>query len=260
MHKLWAYLKTKDFRKTFIFAVGSVILVLLIAFFSLSIYTRHGTGIPVPQLKGMQVEKALSLLKEQGFEFKIDSVYVSDHAPGSVVEQDPDAGTSVKVNRTIYLTIITRLAPPVELPNLEPYTYREAVAVLSNYGLKVGDTTYKPDIARDRILETRFGGQIIKAGSQVPKGSKIDLILGNGLGASEVAVPDLVNLDLDGAKVAIRGGGLTLGTITYKGPISDSSAMKVIGQSPSRADSSKVSIGTRINLVVTQGVKPGTPQ
>ena len=258
MNKLWAYLKTKDFRKTLFFAIGSVILVLLLAFFSLSIYTRHGSGIPVPQLKGLQVEKALSILKEQGFEFKIDSVYVNDHNPGSVVEQDPDAGTSVKINRTIYLTIVTRLAPPVILPNLEPYTYLEAVAVLSNYGLKVGDTTYKPDIAKDRILETRFGGQIIKAGSSIPKGSKIDLILGNGQGASEVVIPDVVNKDFDEAKFAIIGAGLTVGKIQYKGDISDSSAMKVVAQSPTKADSAKVSIGTRINLILTQGVKAGT--
>lgn len=257
MNKFWAYLKTKDFRKTLAIALGTVLIVFLLAFFSLSIYTRHGSGIPVPQLKGMPVEKALAILKEQGFEFKIDSVYVLDQPPGSVVEQDPDAGTSVKVNRTIYLTVITRRAPNIEFPNLEPFTYKEAVAVLSNYGLKVGDTTYKPDIARDRILETRFAGQLIKTGTKIPQGSKIDLVLGNGQGASEVTIPDVVNKDFDEAKFAILGAGLTLGKITYNGAISDSTSLKVIAQSPTKADSSKVSIGTRINLIVIQGTKAG---
>ncbi|ASU33970.1 PASTA domain-containing protein [Mucilaginibacter xinganensis] len=256
MRKFWAYLKTVQFRTNLLLAVGSVVVIFMIVFFSLSFYTRHGTGVPVPQLKGLQIEKAMDLLKEQGFEYKIDSVYVLDQAPGSVIEQDPDPGTSVKENRTIYLTVVTRLAPNVSLPDLEPYTYREAIATLANYGLKVGDTTYKSDIARDRILEMRFGGQPIKAGTKIPKGSRIDLVLGNGEGASEVDIPDLVNQDLDAAKFVIKNGGLTLGTITYQGAITDSTSLVVVAQSPMKTDSlSKASNGTRINLTVSQGKK-----
>lgn len=256
MRKFWAYLKTRQFRANLLLAIGTVVVILMIAFFSLSFYTRHGTGIPVPQLKGMQVERAMSLLKEQGFDYKIDSVYVLDQPPGSVVEQDPDPGTNVKENRTIYLTVVTRLAPNVSMPDLEPYTYREAVATLANYGLKVGDTTYKSDIARDRILQMLFGGQEIKPGTKIPKGSRIDLVLGNGEGASEVEIPDLVNSDLDAAKFVIHQGGLTLGTITYQGSITDSTSLIVVAQSPPKTDSlTKVSNGTRINLTVSQGKK-----
>jgi beta-lactam-binding protein with PASTA domain len=256
MNKFWAYLKTRQFLNTLLLIVGSVFVVVMIVFFTLNIYTRHGSGIPVPQLKGLSVEKAMSLLKDQGFEYKIDSVYVLDQPPGSVIEQDPDPGTNVKENRTIYLTVVTRLAPNIALPDLEPYTYREAIAIISNYGLKVGDTIYKPDIARDRILGVQFGGQSIKAGTKIPKGSKIDLILGNGEGASEVDIPDLVNQDLDAAKFVIKNGGLTLGTITYQGAISDSTNLVVVAQSPVKTDSlTKVSNGTRINLIVSQGKK-----
>ncbi len=75
MSKFWAYLKSKQFRANFLLAIGSVVVIVMIVFFSLSFYTRHGTGIPVPLLKGMQVERAMSLLKEQGFEYKIDSLF-----------------------------------------------------------------------------------------------------------------------------------------------------------------------------------------
>jgi len=256
MSKFWTYLKSRQFRVNVLLAVGVVVVVFMIIIFGLGIYTRHGTGIPVPQLKGLQADKAISILKDQGFDVKIDSVYVLDQTPGSVIEQDPDPGTNVKENRTIYLTVVTRLAPPVSMPDLEPYTYREAIATLANYGLKVGDTTYKSDIARDRILEMRFGGQPIKAGAKIPKGSRIDLVLGNGEGASEVDIPDLINQDLDAAKFVIKNGGLTVGTITYQGPITDSTSLVVVSQSPMKTDSvSKTSNGTRINLTVSQGKK-----
>ena len=256
MSKFGAYFKTKSFRYNIIGAILTVIIVVLIAFYSLGSYTNHGSGIPVPKLKGETIDKAMALLKDQGFGYKIDSVYVQDAAPGTIVEQDPDAGTNVKEGRVIYLTMVTLQAPPVALPDLEQSSFREATATLSNYGLKIGDTTYQSDIARDRILEVRFGGQVIKAGTKLPKGSKVDLVLGDGEGASEVDIPELIKLDLDAARFAIKGSKLSVGTITYQGAISDSSNVVVVGQYPMKTDSSsKTSIGTRINLTVSQGTK-----
>jgi beta-lactam-binding protein with PASTA domain len=260
MSKFGAYLKTRSFRINIIMAIITVIVVVLIAFYSLGYYTNHGTGIPVPKLKGESIDRAMAVLKEQGFGYKIDSVYVQDVAPGTIVEQDPDAGTNVKEGRVIYLTMVTLLAPNISLPDLEQSSYREAVATLSNYGLKMGDTTYRSDIARDRILEVRFGGQVIKTGTKIPKGSRIDLVLGDGEGASEVDIPELVHLDLDAARFAIKGSGLTIGTITYQGSITDSTNVVVVSQYPMKTDSlSKTSIGTRINITVTQGAKTDVP-
>ncbi len=256
MSKFGAYLKTKSFRNTILLAVGAVIMVVLIAFYSLGYYTRHGSGIPVPKVTGIQVDRAIGILKDQSFDVNIDSVYVLDEAPGTVIEQDPDAGTDVKEGRVIYLKIVKNQAPNVALPDILDAPYISAVSTISNYGLKVGDTTYRSDIARDKVLEVKFAGQPIKPGTKLPKGSKLDLVLGDGAGASEVEIPDVVNLDLDGAKFAIRGGKLTLGTITYEGAITDSANLVVVSQSPMKTDSmSKVSIGSRINLTVAQGKK-----
>ncbi|WP_345951950.1 PASTA domain-containing protein [Mucilaginibacter sp. PAMB04274] len=261
MSKFWTYLKTKDFRNHLIGAAGSVLAVILIAYLSLGYYTRHGSGIPVPKLKGLSIDRATAILDEQGFRYQIDSVYVQDQPPGTVLEQDPDAGTNVKENRTIYLTMVTTQAPSVGLPDLEQSTYREAVAILSNNGLKVGDTTYASDIARDRILEVRFNGQVIHTGQKLPKGSRLSLVLGDGAGANEVDIPDLLNQDLDAARFAIRGAGLSIGTITYEGSITDSTNLVVVSQFPMRTDSTaKTSIGTRVNLTVTQAKTTNEPQ
>ena len=256
MSKFFSYLKTKSFRNTALFAIGSVILVTLIAFYSLGYYTRHGSGIPVPKITGIQIDRALTTLKDQGFGVSIDSVYVLDQPPGTVIEQDPDAGTNVKEGRVIYLKIVKNQAPNVSLPDVIDAPYISAEATLSNYGLKIGDTTYKSDIARNHVLEVRFAGQPIEAGTKIPKGSKVELVLGDGSGASEVEIPDLVNQDLDAAKFVLKNSGLTLGLITYQGAISDSTNLTVVGQSPMKTDSvAKVSNGTRINLTVTQGKK-----
>ncbi len=254
MSKFGSYLKTKSFRNTLLMAVGSVIAVALIAFFSLSFYTNHGASVPVPKLKGLTKQQAIDVLDKEGFDYQIDEIYVDDATPGTIVEQDPDAGTSVKQNRKIYLTMVTEKAPPVSLPDIDQMPFIQAVATLQNSGLKVGDTTYKSDIALNIVLEAQMAGQILKAGTKIPKGSRIDLVLGDGVGASEVEIPDLLNQDLDGVRLSLRGMNLSLGTITYQGAITDSSNVIVVSQSPMRTDStSKVSIGTKINVIVSQG-------
>ncbi|GAB2688965.1 hypothetical protein GCM10027037_09510 [Mucilaginibacter koreensis] len=261
MSKFGTYIKSRDFRVNLIAAIGTLIAVLIIAYLSLGYYTRHGSGVPVPALKGLTIDRAMAQLEEQGFRYQIDSVYIQDKAPGTVLEQDPDAGTNVKEGRTIYLTIVTRIAPDVSLPDLDQSTYREAVAILANYGLKVSDTTYTSDIARDRVLAIKFNGQVLKAGDKIPKGSGISLVLGDGAGASEQDIPDLINQDLDAAKFAIKGAGFTLGDITYEGTITDSTTLVVTAQSPMRSDSlAKASIGTRINLTVSQAPKTNEQQ
>jgi len=252
MSKFIDYLKTRQFYINLGIAIGTVIVIITLVFLSLGYYTRHGSGIPVPALVGTNIDKATALLDEQGFHYQIDSVYIADKEPGTIIIQDPDAGTNVKENRTIYLTVVKSLAPPVALPDLTQDTYNTAVANIKNYGLKIGDTTYVHDIARDRVLQVKFAGQILTPGSKIPKGSKIDLVLGDGKGASEVEVPDVVGQDFDAAKFVISNSGLIIGTVTY-GVITDSTKMVIQSQVPAKSDSTnKVSIGTRINLTVIQ--------
>lgn len=252
MSKFFTYLGTRTFRKNLLIACISVFAFLLIVFYSLNFYTRHGEGLPVPKLKGMPVENAIQLLESQGFRYQIDSVYLIDKEPGMVVEQDPDPNTNVKINRTIYLTIITRLAPNINFPDIDGKTFLEARSILNNYGLKLGDTTYISDVARDVVLKASFKGRDLAANQQLPKGSRINLVLGDGMGASEVDIPNLLGLNLNEARLSLLGSSLQLGTVTYEGTIIDTIGARIIKQLPAQSDSlSKVTIGSSIDIVLS---------
>lgn len=252
MSKFLEYLKTNTFRKNLIIAIISIAGFLLIIFFSLRFYTRHGEGVPVPKLKGLSVEEAVELLESQGLRYQVDSVYQMDRAPGLVIEQDPDANTNVKMNRTIYLTIITRNAPDVGFPDVFEMTYLEARAVLSNYGIKIGDTTYTSDIVRDRVLEATYRGKKVNKGDQIPKGSVITLLLGDGKGASEVDLPNVVGLSLPEAIFSLKGSSLEAGSVFYEGTVTDSTTARIIKQYPAVSDTlSKVPIGTHVDLILS---------
>lgn len=253
MNKFLAYLRTETFRRNLIIAIISVIAFVLLIFFSLRYYTRHGEGVPVPKLQGLTIEEAVELLEANGLEYEVDSVYEMDKPPGMVVEQDPDPNTNVKLNRTIYLTIITRTAPDVGFPDIFEKTFLEARAVLSNYGIKIGDTSYISDVARDRVLQVEFRGKQIRPGNQIPKGSVINLVLGDGKGAMDVDLPNVVGLLLNEAIFSLKGSLLNPGTITYEN-VTDSATAKVIKQYPALSDSlTKVSIGSSVDLILSNG-------
>jgi len=252
MNKFFNYLATPEFRKQLIIAIAIIVILLFSVFISLRFYTKHGEGTPVPNLKGLSIENAIQILEADGFRYQIDSVFVLDKKAGLVLEQDPDPETNVKSNRIIYLTIVSSQTPDVNFPDIENKTFLEVVSLLENYGLKLGDTTYKADIAKDAVLEFSYAGQSIKVGQKIPKGSRINLVLGDGMGASEIDVPDLRGLTLSEAKFSIRGSSLTLGDVIYEGEITDSASAIIVNQTPFVQDSVvKVSIGTRINLVLS---------
>lgn len=173
-----------------------------------------------------------------------------DAKPGLVIEQDPEQGFHVKSGRTIYLTIITQVAPEVAFPLIKEKTLIEATAILRNHNLRIGDTSYVADIARDIVLDAQFAGQSIRNGRMIPKGSRIDLVLGNGLGANEVEIPNLIGLPLNEAKFALIGAGLGLGTVTYDPNVIDTATAVISVQSPG-IEKGLTSLGAKIDVTLS---------
>ena len=59
-------------------------------------------------------------------------------------------------------------------------TFRQAKSSIEALGFQTGMLTYENDLGKDEVLEIRYNGQIIEAGTMLPKTSKIDFVLGNG--------------------------------------------------------------------------------
>jgi beta-lactam-binding protein with PASTA domain len=129
-------------------AFGLVLVALFIFIEMLSIITQHNEVVKVPSVLGQNIQAATQALTAKGFQVQvIDSV--SDNTIGAlaVANQSPYADAQVKKGRTIYFTINRAAAPEVTMPNLVGFSYKSAQMYLQTLGLKMGDTTYKPDIA-----------------------------------------------------------------------------------------------------------------
>jgi eukaryotic-like serine/threonine-protein kinase len=249
--KFFLFLKSKLFWKQVLIAAVSIIIILFLTFKWLSVYTKHGESVTVPDLKGMSLNSALELLDNQHFRYVIDSVYNDKFPPGTVMEQEPTANSQVKENRTIYLTIVSIIPPSVKLPDLIDVSYREAAAIVESYGLRVGQLIYKPDLAQNAVLGIIFKGKEIEKGFLLPKGSAIDLILGDGYGNTKVLIPNLIGLAYDEALFVLQGSKLNIGSVIFDNEDTDTVHSKIYKQSPDFSTDTavnKISQGEAIDI------------
>lgn len=203
-------------------------------FYSLGWITGHDNYEKVPEIVGRDVKDAVSLLKTQGFKVEvIDSVYEMKLPKLSVVKQSPGPDAVVKHGRTIYLTINRQEAPTVEMPNLVGLSFKSAQLYLESMGLLLGDTSYRPDIARNSILNQRFDGNEIKQGTRIPIGSKISFVIGSGIGLNEMDMPNLVGLNYYEAKALLNSMNILIGMpILLDANITDTANAYVVKQEP----------------------------
>lgn len=209
-------------------------LLILVFFGSLDFITKHGQYEKVPAVVGLNIEEARRILEERDFGVEIqDSLYIDTVPKLAVIKQSPEAEANVKVNRTIYLTVNRAQPPLVEMPNLVGFSIRNAQMFLENLGLHMGDTTFRPDIAKNAVLEQLYNGQPIKAGTKIFMGSNISFVLGNGIGDMDMSVPDLLGKQFRDARAILKGLSLNY-TPVFDADVIDQDNAYVTRQSPQK--------------------------
>ena len=185
--------------KTFLIQIGIAMVVFLIlvflAFQWLGGYTNHEQRIEVPDLSKLKLEKVDEQLKELDLRWQVidSSKYNPNYPAYSVIDQAPLGGDFVKENRMIYLTLNPSDYPKMEIPELITLTRRQVEATLLSMGFEIGDITYKPDMAKDAVLELRHKGEVVHAGDRLKKTAVIDLVLGDGsLNYGQIPIPEPV--------------------------------------------------------------------
>lgn len=179
------FIFSKTFLMQLVLAVIALILIVFIILKWLDFSTNQDQRITVPNLARLSLDKVDEQLNELNLRREIlDSAnYNPDFPPYSVIDQVPLPGKFVKENRKIYLTLNPSGYRKVEIPeNLIRRTRRQVEPTLRSLGFEIGTITYKPDVAKDAVLELRHKGQKLEPGMKLMKTSKIDLVLGDGSG------------------------------------------------------------------------------
>lgn len=239
-------------------------LILICTFVWLRFYTNHGETIEVPDLIDHSIKEAKNIVDDKLLRIEVqDSVYLPNHMPGRVVQQNPpsyavslsgDSGRKfVKEGRKIYVTI-TRITPPTKvMPDLIDISERIALIKLETAGLVLGTVSYEPNqIGDDLILKQMYNGKDIKPGTKLKMGEKIDLLVSKK-SFDRKMVPDLYGLTYSEARARLNSNSLNLGIVLecFKCQNdSDSSIARIYDQKP-RSTGQYAGIGTNVDVYMT---------
>lgn len=246
------FIRTRTFVFHLALALSIIVVILSTIYLGLGSYTNHGETITVPNFKGLDPKKLNEFISDKNLKYKIvDSVYNPRLAQGTVIDQEPKPEYKVKEGRTIYLTINSQIPPQIKMPNLVDVSDRQAEAILQTYGLRMGQKIFRPDLAKNAVLDQLVGGTPIKPGTPIHKGSVIDLVLGDGLGNQKVSVPNLLGRTREEALFVLKGLSLN-SYLQYDPDIKDTAEAKVYKQTPEPASGNTLNQGESIDLYFTQ--------
>ena len=217
--------------------------------FVLKAYTRHGESITVTDFRGVTVNQLDDYIAGKSLRYKIvDSTYVTDKKPGIVLEQSPSVGEKVKRNRRIYLTINAKVPPKTKLPSLKSSSLKNAKIQLENSGLVLGNTDFEPCIGRNTVNQVLLDGKIMEPGQEIFKGSKIDLILCDGIGNQRIDVPDIIGLTFDEAISVLRMSKLSIGATMTNPDLQYKEDGYVYKQNPAPNSDNKINVGEPVDM------------
>jgi eukaryotic-like serine/threonine-protein kinase len=217
-------------------------ILLLLAIFYFYVYlpksTNHGETITVPDIEGKSIAQIESELAKKSLRYEVnDSTYSAEYPPLTVIKQYPHPGAKVKEGRKIFISINRVNPPSVPVPDLIDGSVVNADAVLRSNQLKRGQIELVPG-PFNAVKEMRYEGRKIAAGTRVPKGSIIDLVVMDG-GSSEEPTPDVTDYSFEDAKFTILGSNLTVGKVTLLGDTLRKKAV-VVRQNPEPGENIKV--------------------
>ncbi len=240
----------------------NIVLAFLILFFGttiimqiLKIYTRHNQDLTVPDFAGLTLIEAIHTAYQRDLRIEVfDSVFLADFEKGTVVEQHPRAGFKVKKNRKVFLTMNAINPEKVALPDLVDLTFRQAGAKLESFGLKVGRISYEPNMGINIVLAQRINGREVSPGDSVTKGARIDLVLGKGLSDEQAAIPNLVGLNLEEAKIMASERFLSVGAAVHDQTIltpDDELRALIFKQKPEPGSNMTLPMGSAIDVWIS---------
>ena len=239
----------KSFFRTKKFKFG-LVFILLLGFFT-GFFLSFGkfwssVEITVPDVTGKQLTLARQILEDQHLRVTVAETFDASVPVGVVVSQTPEAGSTVKEERTITI-YVSKGGEEMEMPNLRGLKQSEAIDRLQQMGLRLGSAyeTFSDEDSGTVI------SQDPRSGTRISKGQSVDITVSKGQKIKKVSVPNVKGVPSDRAHTMIEGSGLKVGSVSEEA--STQAAGTVVSQSPAagvEADS-----GSAVSLVISSGGK-----
>ena len=238
-----SFFTSRQFWKNFAFIALFLIACIWLTFAWLRSYTHHGEQLELPDYVGQNIDEIADRVSDDGFRITVlDSVYLVGKPGHMIIQQNPPAGSKVKENRNVYVTITKTTADLIALDRL-PILYgkdfrRKQRELYQSFEInaEIAGKRFDPG-EPNHILEVRYEGEVISNASgrkkdiQISKGATLQMIVSEREGG-ELAIPDLVCKTFAEARFIIENSKLTLGEVITDGQIGVVDSAYVTGQVP----------------------------
>jgi beta-lactam-binding protein with PASTA domain len=162
-------------------------------------------GLPkfeVPDLTGMDVEKAEVRAAVHRFEVvEVEQVFDSSD-PGTIVSQTPAEG---KLEEGATIEVVVSKGPQsIAVPDVTGMKAPQAERLIEREGFDaVAVPVYSNDVPLGYVVYTTPAG-----GSSAPEGSRVDVAVSQGPKYDEITMPDVRGMAIDAATAKLEGMGL----------------------------------------------------
>lgn len=167
--------------------------------------------VAIPKVIGLTEDKAKQTLQSLNLVVGESVKQKSDKPSGEVIGVSPSEGMNVKEKSTVTLTVSDG-EETSRVPSLKDLSLEEAKSELELVGLELGDTDkdYSSVVDKNKIIS-----QSEDEGTEVPKGTKINIVISRGEKEVLSKVPSLVGKTADEAAASVKAAGLNLGSVVY---------------------------------------------
>ncbi|MFE0820587.1 Stk1 family PASTA domain-containing Ser/Thr kinase [Streptomyces sp. NPDC058847] len=207
-------------------------------------YINSGQFTKVPALLSKTEAQARDRLEDAGLDVgKVEHAYSDTVERGKVISTDPEAGTRIRKNDSVSLTVSDG-PDTVKLPDVEGYKLDRARTVLKDEGLEPGMVTraFSEEVPKGFVISTKP-----KTGTTVRAGSAVALVVSKG---GPIDVPDVTGDDLADARAELTEAGLKV-KVADEQVNSEHDKGQVARQTP--GPGSRAAEGDTVTLTVSKG-------
>ncbi len=225
-------------------AAACVLVMVLALFFFLKGLNAKKPDLIVTDIVGLTVEEAEKRMPEVKI-VTTDTVPSTEYEKGKIIEQNPEAGSKVKVESEVSVIVSSGLQTIV-MPDLVNETLSSAKATLENLGLEVEAVQMVDEkITLSHVIKTDPAAE-----AEVKKGDKVTVYISSGSAELPIIVPDLLGLTEVEARSKLSIVGLRMGKVV---PVdSDKPIGIVVTQNPDKEK--KLKKGDAVDIEVSNGV------
>jgi len=203
-------------------------------------------AIPAKGVVGEPLAEATKRLGDENLDVKTREVTSNGVKPGNVVATEPEAGEKVEC-QSVVTVLVSKGAKLSTVPDVLGLQESEAESQIEEAGLLFNVEEEDSDLPEGQVIEQSPAG-----GSEVKKGSEVEVTVSNGQGT--VIVPDVEGQPEDTAVNQLMSRGATNINVISQDTEDESLDGRVIDQAPSAG--SQIRAADRVTLYVGNYVEP----